>query len=220
MYKQGRPNKIRTAKFTMLTWLPLSLGWQFQRIANNYFLMIAVLVLALGKDSPKSWSSKIVPFVGVLFWTALKDLHEDRRRKHDDKVENEMQCKRFNPDNKEFLDVQFDHVLHGDVVWVRCDNPFPADLTLLRSSSFETYISTISLDGETSLKERRAPAVCDVFADKHLDAKNIGAQQASGSDQRSPTRNKSDDDEARALRYLHRAHAVGLTIKIGKPEVG
>ena len=34
------------------------------------------------------WSSTVVPFIGVLLWTACKDLYEDMRRKKDDDAEN------------------------------------------------------------------------------------------------------------------------------------
>ena len=36
-------NSIRTTKYTLLSWAPLSLFFQFTRVANVYFLIISIL---------------------------------------------------------------------------------------------------------------------------------------------------------------------------------
>jgi phospholipid-translocating P-type ATPase (flippase) len=163
-----RPNRVRTAKFTMMTWLPLSLYYQFKRIANIYFLIIAIIVVALATKgwSPKDWRSKVFPFACVLLWTALKDLFEDRRRTRDDHIENTSICYRFDAQKKEFISMPWQDLLVGDVLFVRRDDTFPADLVLLASdpeantsSNAEAFISTMSLDGETTLKQRKRPGL-------------------------------------------------------------
>ena len=66
--------------------LPKSLFAQFHRAANIYFLFVSIIVCL--PDGPMMWSSTVVPFIGVLLWTACKDLYEDMRRKKDDDAEN------------------------------------------------------------------------------------------------------------------------------------
>jgi len=38
-----KSNKIRTSKYTILTFLPLNLFEQFHRLANVYFLILVIL---------------------------------------------------------------------------------------------------------------------------------------------------------------------------------
>lgn len=159
--KGGRPNNLRTTQFTPLTWLPKSLFFQFKRLANIYFLFIAIVVCFgtwVEKFSPKDWRSKLGPFTLVLFWTACKDLFEDVRRGRDDKKENLQNAKKYNISTGALEDVHWCNVLVGDLLFIPCDAPFPADLVLLKSAENETaFISTVMLDGETSLKERSMP---------------------------------------------------------------
>mmetsp|Transcript_1132 Transcript_1132/g.2588 ORF Transcript_1132/g.2588 Transcript_1132/m.2588 type:complete len:1106 (+) Transcript_1132:95-3412(+) len=156
--KGGHPNVVRTTKFTLLTWLPISLYWQFQRVANIYFLFVAVIVCF--PFSPKSWKSKVFPFAGVLLWTALKDLFEDYRRKRDDDKENGRSCLRLSALTHKFEQVSWKEVLVGDILFIPNDNAFPADLCLLQAAGgHESFISTVNLDGETNLKERRSPDI-------------------------------------------------------------
>jgi len=153
---KGRPNVVTTTKFTPFTWLPKSLYLQFQRIANIYFLFIAIIVCF--PWSPKSWKSKVIPFLGVLLWTALKDLYEDQLRRRGDRQENEQTCARFDQGSNTFVEVHWKDILVGDLLFIPCDSSFPADLILLQATGGdESFISTVNLDGETNLKERRAP---------------------------------------------------------------
>eukprot|EP00928_Gymnodinium_smaydae_P023876 TRINITY_DN19528_c0_g3_i1.p1 TRINITY_DN19528_c0_g3~~TRINITY_DN19528_c0_g3_i1.p1 ORF type:complete len:1222 (+),score=101.94 TRINITY_DN19528_c0_g3_i1:38-3703(+) len=163
----GKPNFVMSAKFTPLTWLPKSLFHQFRRVANVYFLLIAVLVLIGTANgwSPKDWKSKIGPFVFVLMWTAFKDLYEDSRRHADDKAVNSQKCFRYNHDLDCLEEICWSDVLVGDIIFLPEDSAFPADLFLLSicggaSTGATAYISTVMLDGETNLKERACPSLC------------------------------------------------------------
>jgi len=148
--KGRRPNRVRTAKFTMMTWLPLSLYYQFKRIANIYFLIIAIIVVALATKgwSPKDWRSKVFLFLVVLLWTALKDLHEDSRRRRDDRAENNNRTYRYDVTRRMFLPTAWQDVTVGDLLLVQNDEAFPADLILIHAAGGnEGFISTTTLDG-------------------------------------------------------------------------
>ena len=69
-----KSNSIRTTKYTLLSWAPLSLLYQFKRAVNVYFLGISVL--ACLPTSPKTPASLIGAFAVVLVLTMLKELYE------------------------------------------------------------------------------------------------------------------------------------------------
>lgn len=165
---KGKPNRVSTTRFTVLTWLPKSLFLQFQRVANIYFLFIAVIVCM--PFSTKRWQSKVFPYLLVLAWTALKDLYEDMQRRKDNRMENARSCWRFNWELKEFELIAWRLVKPGDFVCTLCDEAFPADLLVLSAADGHAFVSTVNLDGETNLKLRTAPKVFS-----SLQMKNEGA---------------------------------------------
>lgn len=91
-----RPNnRIRTTKYTLLSFLPKNLFEQFYRVANLYFLIIVLLnwmppINAFGKEIA------MIPVMFVLGVTAVKDLFEDRRRHASDKRINNSTCRIYN----------------------------------------------------------------------------------------------------------------------------
>lgn len=89
--KKGRPLKKKifptnqnvTSKYTILTFLPRNLFEQFRRVANIYFLGIAILQF-FPKFSTISPGLVILPLLAVLAITALKDGYEDYKRHQSD----------------------------------------------------------------------------------------------------------------------------------------
>lgn len=69
-------NYIKTSKYSVLTFLPLNLFEQFQRLANFYFLCLLVLQLipAISSLTPVTTA---LPLIGVLGLTAIKDAYDD-----------------------------------------------------------------------------------------------------------------------------------------------
>lgn len=85
-------NKIRTTKYTLLSFIPKNLLEQFHRVANLYFIFIVLLnwfpaINAFGKEVA------MIPVLFVLGVTAVKDLFEDRRRRCSDKRINNTTCR-------------------------------------------------------------------------------------------------------------------------------
>lgn len=81
----GRPlqhykrNKIRTAKYTPISFIPKNLWWQFHNIAMVYFLAIIILDFfsVFGATNP---GLSAVPLIVIVVVTAVKDAIEDWRR--------------------------------------------------------------------------------------------------------------------------------------------
>ncbi|KAI7460085.1 phospholipid-translocating P-type ATPase [Hortaea werneckii] len=72
-------NKIRTAKYTPISFIPKNLWLQFHNVANIYFLFIVILSFfsVFGVDNP---GLSAVPLIVIVVVTAIKDAIEDWRR--------------------------------------------------------------------------------------------------------------------------------------------
>lgn len=73
-------NKIRTTKYTPLSFLPKNLTYQFTNAANSYFLLLVILgaFQIFGVDLP---GMAAVPLIVIVCITAAKDAFEDYSRK-------------------------------------------------------------------------------------------------------------------------------------------
>ncbi|XP_045478925.1 phospholipid-transporting ATPase VD isoform X1 [Harmonia axyridis] len=149
-------NKIRTTKYTLLSFLPRNLLEQFHRVANLYFIFIVLLnwfplINAFGKEIA------MIPVLFVLGVTAVKDLFEDRRRRASDQRINNSTCRIYNSEDMRYRKVLWKDVRVGDLIHLSNNEVVPADILLLKSSdpSGCCYIDTGHLDGETNLKQRQ-----------------------------------------------------------------
>lgn len=82
---EGKPvltyprNKIRSTKYTPLSFIPKNLLFQFRKVANTYFLILVILgaFQVFGVASP---GLAAVPLIVIVTITAIKDGFEDYRR--------------------------------------------------------------------------------------------------------------------------------------------
>ncbi|KAK4701642.1 phospholipid-translocating ATPase, partial [Phenoliferia sp. Uapishka_3] len=72
-------NKVRTSKYTLLTFLPKNLTEQFKRVANMYFFGLIILQIfsIFGASAP---AVAALPLLAILAITGIKDAIEDYRR--------------------------------------------------------------------------------------------------------------------------------------------
>ncbi|KAF5745315.1 hypothetical protein HS088_TW07G00899 [Tripterygium wilfordii] len=144
-------NHISTTKYNLITFVPKSLFEQFRRVANFFFLVVGIL--SFTPLAPYTAVSAIVPLIIVIVVTMLKEGLEDLRRKQQDTEVNNRKVYVHQRDGI-FNLTEWASLRVGDIVKVRKDEFFPADLLLL-SSSYENatcYVETMNLDGETNLK--------------------------------------------------------------------
>lgn len=147
-------NSVATTKYNFFTFLPKGLYEQFRRVANMYFLMVSIL--SATPYSPVNPITNVVPLSMVLLVSLIKEAFEDWKR-----FQNDMSI------NNTLIDVLQDQKWErlpwkklqvGDIVRVKQDGFFPADLLLLASTNPDgiCYTETANLDGETNLKIRKA----------------------------------------------------------------
>ncbi|XP_020487724.3 phospholipid-transporting ATPase IC [Labrus bergylta] len=148
-------NVLRSYKYSPLTFLPLTLFEQFQRVANLYFLLMVVLQ-CVPAISSIPWYITIIPLLSVLSVRGLKDLASDMARRRSDLKINSRPCDILI--SQRFSTAQWKDLCVGDVLQICKDQVIPADLLLLSSSEPHSlcYVETADIDGETNLKYRQA----------------------------------------------------------------
>ncbi|XP_076276279.1 ATPase phospholipid transporting 8A1 isoform X1 [Lasioglossum baleicum] len=148
-------NRITTAKYSILSFVPMFLFEQFRRYSNCFFLFIA-LMQQIPDVSPTGRYTTLVPLIFILSVSALKEIVEDIKRHRADDEINMREVEVLREGHWQWI--QWRCISVGDVVKVRNNNFFPADLILLSSSEPQgmSFIETANLDGETNLKIRQA----------------------------------------------------------------
>ncbi|XP_021849931.1 phospholipid-transporting ATPase 3 isoform X2 [Spinacia oleracea] len=129
-------------------------GYLNRRVANLYFLTISIL--SWTPMSPVSPITNVAPLSMVLFISLVKEAFEDWKRFQNDLSVNNtlvdvLQGQRWDRIPWKKLQV-------GDIVRVKQDGYFPADILFLASTNADgvCYVETSNLDGETNLKIRKA----------------------------------------------------------------
>ncbi|CAG8460212.1 3021_t:CDS:2 [Paraglomus occultum] len=82
------PNKIRTAKYTIFTFLPKNLYEQFRRVANMYFLFLVILQTFPSLSGDVSPVTAAAPLATIVMITGVKDAIEDWKRRQQDNALN------------------------------------------------------------------------------------------------------------------------------------
>lgn len=86
-----KSNKIRTTKYSFLSFLPKNLFEQLHRFANIYFIFLATLNFVPVVEAFEPEIS-VIPILLVLSVTAIKDVFEDYRRFKSDRFINGFLC--------------------------------------------------------------------------------------------------------------------------------
>ncbi|ORX95023.1 phospholipid-translocating P-type ATPase [Basidiobolus meristosporus CBS 931.73] len=146
-------NYIRTTKYTLVTFLPKNLFYQFRRFYNLYFLLGTIFVAIEPSLEP---ITQILPLLFVIAVTAVKDALEDYKRYKQDKLANSQMYTIVRDGNLE--EIICEKIVPGDVLKIHKNEKIPADIMILSTSTDDDtcYVETVELDGETNLKRRMA----------------------------------------------------------------
>ncbi|KAE9369759.1 phospholipid-translocating P-type ATPase [Stipitochalara longipes BDJ] len=80
-------NTIRSSRYTIWTFFPLQLWFQFTKIANFYFLIMGILQLIPGLSTTGTYTT-ILPLLFFLSFSIAREGYDDFRRYRLDRVEN------------------------------------------------------------------------------------------------------------------------------------
>ncbi|KAM5439708.1 drs2 neo1 protein [Microsporum ferrugineum] len=183
-------NTIRSSRYSIWSFLPRQLIAQFSKLANFYFLCVAILQMIPGLSTTGTFTTfvPLVIFVGI---SIGKEGYDDFRRYRLDKEENnriasvlrpsqEMQdeCYESLPKtacdanskstehSQPWMNVKWVNIQVGDIIKLERDQAVPADIVLLHANDPNgiAYIETMALDGETNLKSKKpCPVVAKTF---------------------------------------------------------
>jgi phospholipid-translocating ATPase len=184
--RTGKPyigNTIQSCRYTLWSFFPRQLFAQFTKLANFYFLVVAILQMIPGLSTTGTYTT-IVPlmiFVGI---SMGKEGFDDWRRYRLDREENNRVADVLRPANnapsksvsmsshlQDWASVKWENIKVGDVIKVERDQPIPADVALLHANGPNgvAYIETMALDGETNLKSKQpcqpVAKACSTVAD-------------------------------------------------------
>ncbi|KAI9692301.1 MAG: hypothetical protein M1822_006532 [Bathelium mastoideum] len=157
-------NGIRSNKYTLWTFVPRQLLAQFSKLANFYLLCFAILQLIPGLSTTGNYTN-IIPLMVFVSISMAKEGFDDYRRHRLDKEENRRETLTidtaipFSAGSLNWRKAQWHSLRVGDIVKLKRDEPVPADIVLIGSTSLgenkTVYVETIALDGETNLKVKR-----------------------------------------------------------------
>ncbi|KAJ8602430.1 hypothetical protein CTAYLR_001239 [Chrysophaeum taylorii] len=156
-------NTVTTSKYTVVSFIPLALFGQFRRFANLYFLLVGLLMLFGERTnlflSPYQSSTTLIPLAVVICISLVQEALTDLARHRADAEVNNRPADVLNPP----ATIAQYQIRTGQIIRVENGEQIPADLVILSTSTEANtcYIDTASIDGETSLKIRRAPLLDD-----------------------------------------------------------
>ena len=140
-----KDNTISTTKYNAFTFLPKALLYQFIRLANIYFVFIAI-IQSIPIISPLSPATAIAPLVFVLTVSLIREAVEDLKRRKLDNEQNSNEVEIYK--NGEWIKIQSGKLRMGEIVRVKKDGVFPSDLMLIDSNLKDgvCFIETGTLD--------------------------------------------------------------------------
>ena len=160
-------NTITTTKYSIVTFIPKGLLYQFSRLSNVYFLFTAI-IQSIPLISPLTSLTAIVPLIFVLGVSMIRELIEDLRRKNFDNISNEEEVIVLR--NNRFVRAMSKSLKYGEIILVYENRNIPADMILI-DSGFEEgtcYVETSSLDGEKTLKLKVANKYTQGFVSNNI----------------------------------------------------
>ena len=152
-----KDNRISTTKYNAITFIPKALLYQFVRLANIYFVFIAILQ-SIPIISPLGAASAIAPLVFVFTVSLIREAVEDLKRRRLDNEQNSNEVETYRDGN--WIKIKSGDLKMGEIVRVKQEGVFPSDLLLIDSNLPDgiCFIETGTLDGEKTLKIKSSPS--------------------------------------------------------------
>ena len=169
----GLSNSVSTTKYTLISWLPVTIFEEFRRFANVYFLLISILMI-VGTYVPEAYVSPLSPWstlltlLIVLLITSIKKGVEDLSRARSDKIENsrEVRILTFNEEGQAvYTTKKTSQIVAGDIIKMTGHTIVPVDMVMILTSNHNDgntcYVETTNIDGNGP---SRRPSCAHVFS--------------------------------------------------------
>ncbi|RHY34304.1 hypothetical protein DYB32_001284 [Aphanomyces invadans] len=136
-------NTIITSRYTMFSFLPKVLLYQFSKLANAYFLIISIMQCIKRISTTDGFPASLPALSIIVLIDMIFIAMEDFRRHKSDNLTNDIPVHRFDSEKMVFEQRPSRSLVVGDMIKVR------------HQPSGICYVETKSLDGETNLKLRQ-----------------------------------------------------------------
>ena len=169
-------NKEENHKYNILFFLPVVIFNQFRQFGNFFYLLMSasqfIPIFKVG-----FLFTYISPLGMVVFFSMLKELIDDIKRRLQDKKINSTTVTTLKIDKNNTYEVlkikkAAADLKIGDIIELKKDSRVPADLIVLKtfneSNDNQAFIRTDQLDGETDWKLRKAPGITQEKSDRDL----------------------------------------------------
>jgi len=143
-------NYVRTSRYTVMSFIPLTIIENFRILTNVYFLL--VLFLSMLPYSPMNFIYNLNPLLFVLLISMGKSGVEDYYKHKQDDLKNSTRIERFF--EGEWISIESKSIQAGDLIKVKSGQMIPCDFFYLTSSS-ESRICNYTesnLNGESAVK--------------------------------------------------------------------
>ena len=147
-------NRMSTNQYTILTFLPLALKNQFKTVFNWIFLFSTIL--SFTKLTNGNIAADALPFFVVLIISLIREAIEDYKKYQNDERANKAKVLIYK--SPTFLKAKCKNIKVGNIIKIKKGNMIPADVLIIKSSlnNGYCYMETTNLDGESTLKPRKA----------------------------------------------------------------
>ena len=149
-------NKVTTARYTPLNFLPKSLFEQLYRRANVWFLLVSALQLSSANADPDTAWSTIAPLIFLLLLSLAKDAYLDWKQHRSDSELNSQTYAVWN--GSDFVQTASQDIQVGDYLFLQDRMLVPADILLLASGHADhiCYADKQNILGTPNLATRHA----------------------------------------------------------------
>lgn len=146
-------NKVITTKYSLISFFPLILYYQFRKIINIYYLIL-IAIQSFDVLSPFGPLSTALAFGFILLLSVIKEFIEDLNRYYKNVEHNNQKTLIYR--RKIWEKDTWQNIKPGDFILVSNNEFVPCDLLLLaiQGSHNTCYIETSNLDGEKNLKPK------------------------------------------------------------------
>jgi magnesium-transporting ATPase (P-type) len=158
-------NFVKTSKYEWFNFLPKFLLEEFNpktKVANCYFLLIAILQCIPAISNTQGYPTVLIPLTFVVTVDGVFAAIEDISRHRADTEANSAYTKRYELHSQATEEIMWANINVGDFVKIHSREKIPADIVVISVAEKTTpaqglcYVETKSLDGETNLKTRQA----------------------------------------------------------------
>ena len=155
--KSLKSNKIKTVKLSLFSVMAKNLIKQLTRPVMLFYIIAAMIQVVDEYTNSNNRPALLFPVIFIAYLNFIFNVTEEITLRNTDDFENKSKVQLLSPKPEEFADskkvfVNWESIKPGNVVKVKRNQFFPADLLLVSSSnkSGDAYVDIQNITGETT----------------------------------------------------------------------